>query len=460
MKTSPHNQWRQLKRARLHAAQQRAVAEAAAAQARLRFLAEATDTLASSLDYDTALAQVVRLAVVHLADWASMYLLDGVGENRWVARLTRDPRKQALLNELHGSYPPERIPTTIVSRVLRSGEPGLVPHVDDALLESVAVDRRHLELFRGLGVASYLAVPLALHQQMRGVLVLARSEPGRPFGEEDLALAQELARRAVVAIEHARLYSAEQRARAEAEAAVRARDIFFTVAAHELKTPLTSLLGQAQLLARRAARESHLPPRDAHTVATIVAQARRLDTLVMAMLDIARIEQGQLRLDRAPLDVVELLRRVVAESQPTFERHALALEAPGEPALVHADALRLEQVFQNLISNAVKYSSDGSPVTVRVEADGAEVCVSVRDEGIGVPASALPKLFTRFYRAENVDERKISGMGIGLYVVREIVALHGGTVAVESEEARGSTFTVRLPRHGPEEGPGEGQALP
>jgi signal transduction histidine kinase len=131
--------------------------------------------------------------------------------------------------------------------------------------------------------------------------------------------------------------------------------------------------------------------------------------------------------------------------QPTFERHTIVYSDTGSPLTVEGDELRLEQVLHNLISNAVKYSPAGGSIMVRVEQRGSRACVAVRDQGIGIPAASLPRLFTRFYRAENVDPLNISGMGIGLFVVREIVSLHGGTIEVDSQEQQGSTFTVCLP---------------
>jgi signal transduction histidine kinase len=167
--------------------------------------------------------------------------------------------------------------------------------------------------------------------------------------------------------------------------------------------------------------------------------------MVAALLDIARIETGQLSINRAPLDLCELVRRVGEEARPQAENHPIAITCPAEPLMIEGDDLRLEQVLQNLIQNAIKYSSPGSPVDVRVERRGAYATVAVVDRGIGIPKEALSQLFQRFYRAPNVDERQISGMGIGLYVVREIISLHDGTIEVESVEGQGSTFTVRLP---------------
>jgi PAS domain S-box-containing protein len=245
--------------------------------------------------------------------------------------------------------------------------------------------------------------------------------------------------------ERARLLAGEQAARAAAEAAVRLRDQFLSVAAHELRTPLTSLTGQAQLFQRRAVREGHLTARDQQTLRIINEQVTRLNKMVRALLDVSRLELGQLSIERAAVDVGALARRVVGEVRPTADDRTIELRCPDAPLVVQGDELRLEQVLQNLIQNALRYSQPPQPISVTVTPHTDRVCVAVRDQGMGIPAEALPNLFQRFYRADNAAAHHISGMGIGLYVVREIVALHAGKITVESIEGVGSTFTVCFP---------------
>jgi signal transduction histidine kinase len=234
-------------------------------------------------------------------------------------------------------------------------------------------------------------------------------------------------------------------ARNQAEAAVRVRDEFFSVASHELKTPITALLGNSQLLLRRAARSGTLAERERRSLEVIAEQARRLNRLAAALLDHSRIQAGKLIIERAPLDLCELLRRSADEIRPSLNNHTLELALPPAPVLVLGDDVRLTQVVQNLIGNAVKYSPAGGPIDVRLTTDGDWAELQVVDRGLGIPAAALPHLFQQFYRAPNVDTQAISGMGIGLFVIHEIVTQHGGTVAAASVEGHGSTFTVRLP---------------
>jgi PAS domain S-box-containing protein len=236
-----------------------------------------------------------------------------------------------------------------------------------------------------------------------------------------------------------------QRARKEAEEALHLRDQFLSLASHELKTPLTSMIGNLQLLQRRVDKEKMLSARDQHTLQTIAGQMNRLNKMVHSLFDISRIEAGQLTIERGRVDVRALVSRVVDEIQPTLDGREIEMQASIQSAVIQGDELRLEQVFQNLIQNALKYSPPAAPVWVAVDECGSHVCVEVHDQGIGIPQEALPHLFERFYRAANVQEGRVGGIGIGLYVVKEIVELHGGHVTVESTEGQGSTFTVYLP---------------
>jgi signal transduction histidine kinase len=205
------------------------------------------------------------------------------------------------------------------------------------------------------------------------------------------------------------------------------------------------VLGNVQLLARRLAREPAAEPRHLARLATITDQVARLTQLVNSLLDISRIRAGQLAIEPATIDLGALVRRVAEHIQPTLESHMLKLDIPPEPLLVSADAVRIEQAIENLLGNAVKYSPKGGEIDLSVGRAGANVWVHVSDQGIGIPVEALPQIFDRYFRAGNADEQQIVGLGIGLYVVKEIVDLHGGTITVQSSVGTGSTFSIYLP---------------
>jgi PAS domain S-box-containing protein len=412
---------------------------------RQQFLADAGKALASSLDYQTRLDAIAQLAVPRIADWCA---IDIVGDDSSVSQLVVahvDPAKVAWARELRQRFPPDPDAPQGVPNVIRTGQTEFIPEITDDMLRATVSNAQQLEIALMVGFTSVIIAPLTARDRTLGAITFVTAESGRRYDAADVALAEELARRAAIAIDNARLYAAEQQARAEAEAAVRLRDQFLSIAAHELKTPLTTLLGNAQLMLRRAQRDSSLPERELRQLRMINEQSSRLHRMVLALLDISRLESGQLSIERAPLDLVALTHRVVEEIRPASDGRAIEIVGPAEPLLVAGDELRLEQVLQNLIQNALKYSPDGQPVVVWVERRSAHATVAVTDHGIGIPAAALPRLFGRFYRAPNAEAQQIGGMGVGLYVVKEIVTLHGGEIAVESAEGQGSTFTVLLP---------------
>jgi signal transduction histidine kinase len=294
-----------------------------------------------------------------------------------------------------------------------------------------------------LPVRSYLAAPIVSRSgEVLGGLFFGHAEPG-VFTERAERLLIGIAAQAAIALDNARLYR-------NAQQAVRLRDEFLAAASHDLKTPLTSVKGLAQLLQRRT-RQAHSLDADALLAGLqrIDAAATRMTGLVDTLLDVTRVQMGQpLALDRRPTDLVALARQVLDEQQHTTDRHSLRLDTDA-PALVGAwDASRLGRVLGNLLNNAIKYSPAGGEITVALHEetapDGRWAVVVVRDQGLGIPAPDLARIFERFQRARNVPEQ-ISGTGIGLAASRQIVEEHGGQIAVESREGRGTSFTIRLP---------------
>ncbi len=402
-----------------------------------RFLSAAGVALASSLDQEATLRTVADLVVPALADWFAINLLEPDGSLKTVALSHADPERLPLGWELATRYPLDPAAPHGSGRVVRTRQPELIPEISDSLLAATCRDAEHVRLMRAVGFRSMLCVPLLVGQRVLGAILFVGERAGR-FGPDELRLAEELARRVALALENARLY-------AEAQAAVAARDQFLSVASHELKTPLTTLMGYISMVRKHLSANPAVSPRDLRALLVIEGQAARLHTLILSLLDLSRMQGGQLTIRPAPLDLVALARQVAEELEPTLELHTICLELPAEPLMIKGDALRLEQVLQNLLQNAVKYSPAGGPIVVRASVRESEARLTVEDHGIGIPAAALPRLFSRFYRAPNAEERRIGGMGVGLYVVREIVELHGGSVEVKSVEGEGSSFTICFP---------------
>jgi PAS domain S-box-containing protein len=421
----------------------RAQAEAARAQAeesrqRFAFLAEASAALAASLDYQATLATVTRLAVASLADWSLIELLGDHETLDLVALAHRDPDQEPDLRELRRRWPAEARAAYGTLSVIRSSQSLLLSQLPPPhhLLES-ANDPTLADLIEQLSPASAIIVPLLVGGQVIGTLSLSRSTHSPPYTPDDLALAEELARRVALAVDHANQYQATQDA-------VRSRDIFLSVASHELRTPLTTIKGYVELLQRRNNRPD-ADPRDQRTLQTIRAEINRMNSLIELLLDLSRIQSGRLRIEQGLVDLTTLVRRLIAVLEPTIKKHTLHLDCPNQPLFVHGDELRLEQVLHNLLSNAIKYSPTGGPVQVVIQPQQDQISLAVSDCGVGIPDYALPRLFSPFYRAGGAGSEGIAGMGLGLYIVKEIITLHNGTIAVDSQEGQGSTFTITLP---------------
>ncbi len=244
--------------------------------------------------------------------------------------------------------------------------------------------------------------------------------------------------------ERAELLVREQAARAEAEAAIRARDVFLSAAAHELKTPITSLRGFSQTNLRRLDKTGTLDlARVRRAFETIDQQSEKLERLVEQLLDVSRIESGRLVLHPEVTDIVRLVEAVVAAARARTPRHTIAIHAP-DSLLVSLDPLRIEQVLVNLLDNAAKFSPNGGPIDIEIgKGEAATVHLSVTDRGIGISPDQRQRIFDRFYQA--ATPTYLGGLGLGLFVSRHIIELHGGRLEVEAPVEGGTRFVISLP---------------
>jgi len=297
----------------------------------------------------------------------------------------------------------------------------------------------YAEMSRKWRLTAVLAAPISAGAKRLGVLVVYA--PRAPiFADDDLALLQLLADQAAVILESRTLIDEATRVRAREEA-TRLREDFLSAAAHDLKTPLTSLIAKAQLMERLALRNPAAPA-DLSGLQLLVREGQRLKLIVLELLDAARAEQGRLVGERALVELVALAEEVCARH--SADQHVCAVESNG-PVIGMYDASRIMQLLENLTENGVKYSPHGGKVRLKVWADSDCAYISVTDQGIGIPPDDLPHIFERFYRAANVDDRQFAGMGLGLFICRGIVAQHGGRIHVSSRPGAGSSFQIELP---------------
>jgi signal transduction histidine kinase len=318
---------------------------------------------------------------------------------------------------------------------MRSGEPELYAEIPNAF-EAGWV--RDVVIVGGLGLRSAMVVPMHSRTGVLGVITLASSEPGR-YGIEDLAIAEEIGRRAGSAIEKARLYDAAQRA-------VTLRDEFLSIASHELRTPLTALHLQLQSAYRRGSAPADITRK----IESAIRSSERLGTLIETLLDVSRITTGRFKLEKERFDAATAARDVVETFHESANRAGCELTVHTEVAANGEwDKLRVEQALGNLLANAIKYAA-GKPIEVRVSTERGHVIVTISDGGAGILESDLTRIFERFERADSA--RHLGGLGLGLYVGRQIAEAHGGTLEAANLPAGGARFTLRLPLGSPTEG--------
>jgi signal transduction histidine kinase len=420
---------------------QHALAAAEAGREREAFLANAGAVLDASLDYEETLRRVARLVVPDFADYCIVELREADRSFRPVAVAHRDPAKDDLLWEYRRRYPVTAVQPDATAQLVEQARGLLYPAITEVMLRGMAADAEHSAIMRTLDPTSCVVAPLVTRGRAVGILSCVRTGPRPAYDAADRAFAEKLAHRAALAIENARLYR-------EAQEAIAVRDQFLSVAAHELRTPVTSIKGYTQLLMRRLAAQRLDHEQLARSLGVLSDASERLDRLTHELLDVARIRAGRLSFRFASVDLAAQFGETLARyREQAGERHALVVERWDTPCVVFADAERIEQVLTNLLENADKYAAAGTTIALSLACDDEGATLLVQDEGIGLPAGAAETIFEPFARAANAEERRVPGFGLGLSICRRIVEGHGGRLWAESEGIdRGTRFTLWLPR--------------
>ena len=356
------------------------------------FLSDATRLLAS-LDIERALGDVARLAVPYLGDGCAVDFFGDGGPRRVVA-VARDPRSPMFV-EIH--------PTVLEG---------------------------HSIVYR-VGGAHCIGVPLLVKGRLTGAVTI-RGAPGREYGRIDLGLVEELGRRAALAIENARLYR-------NAEEALRARDEFLMIAAHEIRGPITSIhLAVQALMAGKLQ-----PGRSARALELVEREDRRLSRFIDELLDVGRLRTAQMQLQLEDVDLADAVQDAVTRLRADLATSGSTVTVTAQPNVVGQwDRFRIEQLVTNLLSNAIKFGL-GNPIELTTSCIEGRARLVVRDHGIGMDPAARERIFLPFERAVSV--RHYGGLGLGLHIVSTTVRAMGGSVAVESAPDAGATFVVELP---------------
>lgn len=407
--------------------------------ARVTALATASQIFArASLDLPRVADAVLRVAAETIGDGVTLRLLSADGARLDPLGVHHPvPETLELMRALAAT--PHGATEGLQGRVAQSGAPLRLTE-RDLDTAGTAIKATYRTYFDRVGLHGMLIVPLRVQGRNIGTLGVSRDHPGRPYTADDEQFLQDLADRAALAIENARLYQ-------QAQEAIGARDRFISIAAHELRTPVTGLKGYAQLLQRRLDRGELSPQRLARYIAAIDKEAGRLTRLTQDLLDISRLHGGRLVLERRPLDLAREIPPLVHRAiDQVGASHRLLLAVPELPCPVLADADQIAQIVSNLVENAVKYSPEGGPISVTVARIGDRVRLSVRDEGIGLPPGAAETIFTPFERAENALRLQLPGLGLGLSICRDLAERNEGRLWAESPgEGQGTTVALELP---------------
>jgi PAS domain S-box-containing protein len=412
--------------------------------ARTELLSRAGERFARSLDEQETLRAVATLVVPAIADCCCIDLIDAGGALRHALTYHRDPARARAAEAHSARWLALTDWSGSAAQVARTGRPALVSQIDAAPPAGSAADAEALAFLRSLGVRSYLAVPLIGRGRTLGVVTALTTEPARPrFGTPQLPLFEEVARRAALAIDNARLYTEAAQARREAETASRAKDEFLAMLGHELRNPLAPIVTAIDLLAARGDIET------ARVRQVLARQVTHLERLVDDLLDVARVVRGQVALRRERLDVSVIIDDALEIARPLIDQRGLTLrvERPPEELAIDGDRVRLTQVVTNLLTNAAKYTDPPGTIAVSARAVGDAVELRVRDTGAGVEPELLGRIFELFVQGPRPLDRAGGGLGLGLAIVKNLVELHGGRVAASSEgPGRGTEVCVTLSR--------------
>jgi signal transduction histidine kinase len=460
---------------------------------RLRFLSNASRHFAESLDYETTLRNVAKMVVPSFADYCAIDLVDNAGTPQRLVVEHVDPERVALVRELREKYPDNPDAEVGVHHVLRTREPEMGT-VSPELLRSAARDEEHLRILESLNLRSYIIVPLIARDRVMGVLTLVLSESDETYDDEDLHMATELAARAALAIDAARLVrnltwtqqqleqsaveleaqteelqatveelesttqdllrtnedlaasqEEAERARAIAETANAAKARFLATMSHELRTPLNAIDGYAELL--ELGIHGPVTPEQLQALERLRRAQKRLLALITDVLNFARLEAGQESFELRDVPVADLFADIepLVGPQVQAREQELTIQTPAAELRVRADTRKAEQILLNLIANAIKFTPAGGRITLCATPAGEHAAIRVSDNGEGVPHDRADSIFEPFVQVRSGAVPDQGGVGLGLAISRDLARAMGGDITLESVPGNGSVFTLLLP---------------
>ncbi len=421
--------------------EQAALAEAEQQQERLAYLAEASNVLATSLEIRETFQNLARLVVPRLADVCLVFALDDAGELGQVAMAHANVTPKPELAQLVEKFPSSAAASNAARHTFETGKATTCCDLESSKLNEIFADKNDRAFVRSFAVVSCSAIAIRTLDRVHGAILMFGLDEHRARGAIELSVAEELSQRAALALENGRLYKAAQEARMEAERANRAKDGFLAMLSHELRTPLTPVL-TSLLALEHDGLPDEVQPALQMIRRNVELEARLIDDL----LDLTRISKGKVQLSLETVDAHLLLRNALEICQSEIDQKGLILnlQLAAERVFLEADPARLQQVFWNLIKNAVKFTPKGGRLTLRTANDDqSELRVEVTDTGCGIDEQSLPKIFNAFEQGERTRQ---GGLGLGLAISKALVETHHGRLTATSPgRGQGATFTAVFP---------------
>ena len=412
----------------------------------LRLLNQAGEELAATHDTNEALDKIMKFLIPDFADWIIINELQEDGSAYLLKMAHSDPEKVKWAEAYRKTHPidvndPRK---GSVGYALRTGEAFLIPEITEEVIKDGATDEEQKEILTQLKIRSVMIIPMQIKRRVTGVVSFISCTDLNLYDQTDFNFAKDFCNRIALTLENTRLYEEVKKDIAERIVADKKKDEFISIASHELKTPVTSLKAYTQIL--QSTFDDEKNEQAVEMLSKMDKQIDKLTTLIVDLLDVTKIDKGELIFEMEKFDFNEVVKEITEEMQRTTKTHKIILKLnPCDP--IKADRNRIGQVIVNFISNAIKYSPRGDKIIIETFCEDNKVKLSVQDDGIGIPEEEHKNIFRRFFRVSGKDNYTFPGMGLGLYISSEIIKRHDGRIFFESDEGKGSTFSFEINSH-------------